>query len=224
MIGIEQSHLKITGENKGVTHLIIAEPPQWTSWQLGYADGSTYENSQGHWNDAPQKYVESLEIWYGADYPGGPFLSETPRAAFYFFNPDMGYPVHTWEWMSRVRQLRQVKFGTWVSRSMFQATRQKAQAVKRPFPAWTIFYADGLEVSERDSSWEEAPMDNVVFIRGRDGALIHGHDYYYWQNGRLINTESVEQMLTSTPEMKLGVTSHVMWPHPINPLIERIKK
>jgi len=231
MLGTEQASIEIFQDQKkipygwrNITPVALNDKPKWDWWELTYADGRTFGSWDGSWAEAPQGYVKNLSIHYDHTVYDGPYLSDTGHAAFYIFLPEMGYPVHTWEFMSHLRQLRTVKFGAWVRHDYFMAARQEANALPRPYPHWVIFYADGTTFTEgQDGTWEDAPLDGVVVIRGRDGGLVQGNDYYYWDNGRLTTTHNIEDMLaTAAPEIKLGTRSYCQWPPPINPQIEGV--
>lgn len=48
---------------------------------------------------------------------------------------------------------------------------------------WRIWYADGTSISSRESSWEDAPDDGVLFVMVyRDGGYrmtMLGNDWYF---------------------------------------------
>lgn len=202
----------IPAEWHTVTPVQFHEAPLWTRWVLQYSDSSTYSSTDGPWEMAPQAYVKNLEIWYGAEVPDGPFITDTARAAFYVFLPEMGYPVHTWEYMSHLRRTGKVKFGAWVSKKQFQQTRDNVKKLD----TWAIYYADGSVVTGDDCLWEEAPLDGVVFVTDPIGRPVAGCDYYYWKDDRIICTHDEKRMLEAVPMIKLGVTSHVEWPPSVN--------
>ena len=201
---------------------MIVDAPLWNTWRLLYVDGSMFSSTQGEWVEAPQGVVQTLELWYGPDVPDGPHKTETSLAAFYVWVQEMGYPVHTWEYVSRLRLLRRVKFGEWIAGSRFHQIASQARTMKPPYPKWTMYYANSLVYSADEGTWLEAPLDRVVGIVNAEGVFLSGSDYYYWDNGVLKNTNSQEAMLKAVPEIKIGMTSYVTWPPTVNPLYKEI--
>jgi len=198
---------------------------RWTRWQLTYTDGRTFDSNDGAWAEAPQSYVNLMEIWYDRHYDwivsatDYPIAIPTRHAPFYLFIPEMGYPVHAWEWMTRVRKLRCVKFGEWIGFTQYTTLCQRMIDQPKPYPTWSLMYADGLLVTSQDTLWEDAPLDGVILARQDDGQLIRGNDYYFWQDGQLKTSHSIEEMLREISEIKIGTTSYVNWPPVSNPQI-----
>jgi len=194
-------------------------------WKLIYQDLSTFTSADGLWQDAPQSYVRSLEtvnntkVMYHRD--GSKTASDDvvriPFAAFYIWVSEMDLPVHTWDYMSHLRLSGKVKFGQWVVRSHFNRIASLAKTVLPSYPDWTIYYANCSMVSSEDCTWDKAPLDGVIGIVNSEGAFICSHDYYYWKDGKITNTDSQEKMLQAAPEIKIGMTSYVNWPPVVNP-------
>jgi len=206
-----------------VTHSKI-DPKTWTQWSLIYRDRSKFTSKDGTWAEAPQAYVRALMIYYGPEATDNPVITETPDAAFYIFVPEMGYPVHTWECMTRMRKLRRIKFGEWVAPSLFKEIKEQANkgfhhrgAATRN--AWALYYADGTVVTADDCEWNEAPLDGVVLAIDGVHGMRCGNDYYFWENGAMFCTHDLTHALQSMPEIKLGMTSYVNWPPVCNPFL-----
>jgi len=151
-------------------------------------------------------------------------ISETADAPYYIFIPEMGYPVHTWECISRMRKLRRIKFGEWVAPSLFAEMKDKAQQGFHHYglssaPAWALYYADGTVVTATECEWDEAPLDGVVLGIDAVHGMREGADYYFWENGAMVCTHDFTQALQAMPEIKLGMTSYVNWPPACNPFL-----
>jgi hypothetical protein len=215
----EQASIQVTHKDHSVAR-------QTYSWQLIYHDGYIFSSDDGSWAEAPQYYVRSLEVNPGTQTTtwkrdGNHEVTEnihrTPMAAFYVWPDGMKYPVHTWDYASRLRLFGRVKFGEWISRSLFAEIMSLARTKHDHYPAWTIYYADRSVVTAETCAWENAPLDRVVCIADQDGCVKSGGSYYFWENGKIIPTNSVQHMLTSTTEIKIGMTSYVNWPPKPNP-------
>ncbi len=76
--------------------------------------------------------------------------------------------------------------------------------------SWAIWYDDGSRFTSQEGSWEEAPVDGVLFVLEtfEDGKkLVHmGADYYVLKDDGIIDFSTVhlERHLRQIPGWKFG--------------------
>ena len=76
--------------------------------------------------------------------------------------------------------------------------------------SWTIWYDDGTSFSSESGSWDDAPVDGILFVLEtfEDGRkLVHmGSDYYVLKDGDIMDFSAVhlERHLREVPGWKFG--------------------
>ena len=177
---------------------------EWDRWALEYANGQVFSSVDGSWAEAPQEDVINLSIHYGPGVPDGPFTTDTGIAPYYVWREGINRPLHTPEVMVSLRLSKQVKFGQWIETGLYYRIRERSE-IEHTSGAWELFYADGSVVTmTKKVQWADAPLDGVIVAVERDGTRRYSCDYYFWEDGKLVTSNSLRRAVLTQPDIKIG--------------------